>query len=798
MNIIIPLGGKGERFKLTYDAPKPLIKIFDKVMIEYVLDNLNISDDDKIFVIYNYSLDKFNFSTLFEKKYANINLISIKDTKGAVETIYEGLKIIFDKYDHNKKTILLDCDTFYTEDIINVFRNNDSNIVFYTINDYDNPIYSYITIDNLENITTIREKEKISNLANTGAYAFISIEELFNYCKHILDENITFNNEPYTSCVISEMLKDKHIFRGYKLNSKYMFSLGTPKDVESYINNTYSFLFDLDGTIVLTDDIYFSAWENILEKYNIQITKDIFRDFIQGNNDKSVLDKLIPSVKVNLEEISKQKDDFFIRNIDKLKIVKGVIGLLEEIKRNGHKITIVTNCNKQTAKEIVKFININHIIDYIISSDDVTQSKPYSEPYLKALSLYNINNNKCIIFEDSKSGLLSARSVNPKILIGIETIYDHNELCRYGVDKSISNFSEITLEDILRIHNNNNLNISKMLAKCLNCPEKNIKLGNKKLKGGFISDVLNFEYNSCNYIVKLENENSNNLSDMANNLCLYQREYYFYNHISKFVNIKIPKFLSLLKNDEDNTVGVILENLNKNNFKINLNLNKENINVSLKIIENMAKLHVNFWNKNVEELFPKLKKTNDKIFKPFLKNFILEKLEIFTTKWSKILNSDQINLCKDIANNFDIIQEKLSQDNLTLVHGDIKSPNIFYDLDNNFEPYFLDWQHCMCGKGTQDLIFFIIESFDIDQLDVIYNLFTSYYYKKIQEYGILNYSYTQFNRDLVNSLYFTPFFTSIWFGSIPSDELIDKNFPYFFITKTFYLIEKLSKLNAFL
>ena len=35
MNIIIPLGGKGERFKNEYRLPKPLIKIFDKEMIFY-------------------------------------------------------------------------------------------------------------------------------------------------------------------------------------------------------------------------------------------------------------------------------------------------------------------------------------------------------------------------------------------------------------------------------------------------------------------------------------------------------------------------------------------------------------------------------------------------------------------------------------------------------------------------------------------------------------------------------------------------------------------------------------------
>jgi hypothetical protein len=42
------------------------------------------------------------------------------------------------------------------------------------------------------------------------------------------------------------------------------------------------------------------------------------------------------------------------------------------------------------------------------------------------------------------------------------------------------------------------------------------------------------------------------------------------------------------------------------------------------------------------------------------------------------------------------------------------------------------------------------------------------------------------------SLYYIPIFTSVWFGTISQDELIDKNFPYFLITKLFYLIDYVS------
>jgi NDP-sugar pyrophosphorylase family protein len=40
MNIIIPLGGLGTRFKKDYNVPKPLIYVFNKNIISYVIDKI--------------------------------------------------------------------------------------------------------------------------------------------------------------------------------------------------------------------------------------------------------------------------------------------------------------------------------------------------------------------------------------------------------------------------------------------------------------------------------------------------------------------------------------------------------------------------------------------------------------------------------------------------------------------------------------------------------------------------------------------------------------------------------------
>ena len=182
MNIIIPIGGKGERFvKQGYLQPKPLIQILNKRMIEYVIDNLTLTSEDKVFIIYNRNLNSYGFLFLefIRSRYPFINLIEIHDTKGAAETLFIGVDYILRNFPYCKKSIILDCDTFYTENIIDAFRNSDDNMVFYTKNTDINPIYSYISFDeNSSIINDIQEKVKISDNANTGAYAFADINVL--------------------------------------------------------------------------------------------------------------------------------------------------------------------------------------------------------------------------------------------------------------------------------------------------------------------------------------------------------------------------------------------------------------------------------------------------------------------------------------------------------------------------------------------------------------------------------------------------------------------------------------------
>ena len=264
MIIIIPIGGTGERFKESgYKNPKALINIYGKSIISYLLDNLNTDKIDYIYIPYNKEYKNYRFEDLLIKNYPKINFRFFcleYNTRGAAETINIGINNL--KEERDIPVLCLDSDNFYTNDIISQW--NGENCVFSFDDKNKNPIYSYLKTNQNNEIIDIKEKEKISSNACTGAYGFRSLNELNKYTSKIIEENITQKSEYYTSGVIKEMISKGIIFKNKTILHSNFICLGTPLQLKLFYNNypckncrnnevvikNKRICFDLDNTLV--------------------------------------------------------------------------------------------------------------------------------------------------------------------------------------------------------------------------------------------------------------------------------------------------------------------------------------------------------------------------------------------------------------------------------------------------------------------------------------------------------------------------------------------------------------------
>ena len=118
---------------------------------------------------------------------------------------------------------------------------------------------------------------------------------------------------------------------------------------------------------------------------------------------------------------------------------------------------------------------------------------------------------------------------------------------------------------------------------------------------------------------------------MSNDLDLYNREYYFYDVISKYVPIKYPKYYGLIKDENFDNIGVLLENLNTSEFLLNIDLNKEKINTSLTLN------HKKYWEKYTDLIIKEISDSTSNICFVLMGNHAQSKKHLINSKKHHIL-----------------------------------------------------------------------------------------------------------------------------------------------------------------
>ena len=264
LNIIIPMGGSGEAFRLAgYTSPKPMIKIAGRPMLLHLLDQLKLRLGDVVWLIIpaaDYA--QFHSQLDFKSEYpqADIRVCQFTvQTRGAAETIFIGLQQMTHA-ELSRRTLCLDCDTLYFSDVLSMFRAAPSGkgMCAYFIDTGTAAIYSYLRLDADSSVAEVHEKNAVSDLANIGAYGFASASLLRQFIQPVLDSTKGGRNHLFLSNIINQMILAGH---GFVANlAEDCAQCGTPDKLEQFITQVAAgkalvqpkrrFCFALDNVLV--------------------------------------------------------------------------------------------------------------------------------------------------------------------------------------------------------------------------------------------------------------------------------------------------------------------------------------------------------------------------------------------------------------------------------------------------------------------------------------------------------------------------------------------------------------------
>ena len=174
-------------------------------------------------------------------------------------------------------------------------------------------------------------------------------------------------------------------------------------------------IFDLDGVLVDARELHYEALNLALssvdEKYII--SRDEHLSTFDGTSTKKKLNMLtelkgLPKDSHNL--VWRLKQDKTLEIIDKFDIDSRIKGILKKLKSDGYHVACATNSIRETAKlQLIRKGFFEHI-DFLYSNQDVNNTKPNSEIYLRCMIKVGVNPNETVIVEDSHIGRKGALS----------------------------------------------------------------------------------------------------------------------------------------------------------------------------------------------------------------------------------------------------------------------------------------------------------------------------------------------------------------------------------------------------
>lgn len=207
-------------------------------------------------------------------------------------------------------------------------------------------------------------------------------------------------------------------------------------------------LFDLDGVLIDSEGIYTEFWHNIDVQYPTGVEN--FEYVIKGNTLAAILDRYFPDANVRqyiLQQLKEHERTMVYRTFD------GVPEFLAALRAAGVPTAVVTSSNKVKMNHLYSMLpGFRQLFDAVITDEDVSNSKPDPEGYIKAAGQLGMKPECCVVFEDSMAGVEAGRRAGGRV-VGVATTNPAERLqplCDIVVD-SVATLNVATLSGLFRL-----------------------------------------------------------------------------------------------------------------------------------------------------------------------------------------------------------------------------------------------------------------------------------------------------------------------------------------------------------
>ncbi|MPM32376.1 Phosphorylated carbohydrates phosphatase [bioreactor metagenome] len=212
------------------------------------------------------------------------------------------------------------------------------------------------------------------------------------------------------------------------------------------MNNIEAVIFDLDGTLIDSMNIWAKLDEEYLGNFGLTVPEKLQEEITHLTLTETALYfKENFNIENTIEDIiSTWHDMAFYHYSNTIKLKDGVIPYLKSLKDMNIKIALATSNSVPLLEATLKNNGIYDYFDAITTTEEVKKSKDNPDIYLLSAKKLNVSPERCLVFEDIVQAVNGAKLAGMKVY----SVYDESsksqkeELIRLS-DKYILTFNEL-------------------------------------------------------------------------------------------------------------------------------------------------------------------------------------------------------------------------------------------------------------------------------------------------------------------------------------------------------------------
>ena len=224
------------------------------------------------------------------------------------------------------------------------------------------------------------------------------------------------------------------------------------------MNQKYTVLFDLDGTLVNTAPDLMHAHNHVMKKYGYDERKLSDIKKLAGRGSKIMLARSMHEIaelsgKIKksenvVEKMTKEFVDYYSKNIFKESTLKnGVLNFLDWCKNSSISMAVCTNKQEHLSIDLLKKIKIYHFFDYVAGGNTFEHNKPDPRHLTDVIEIINGNIKKTLMVGDSETDSNAAKAANIPFVL-IEDGYTEKKTNQISHDHLVKDF--VGLEKIIK------------------------------------------------------------------------------------------------------------------------------------------------------------------------------------------------------------------------------------------------------------------------------------------------------------------------------------------------------------